>query len=105
MRRLPYIVDMKPSCRHTMSKVRSIAHLLLLMCFISMACHNFGNHDFMPLDVSCFDYHSRIDLITFIGMGNRTVLLMEDPVPVTALVTPCGPAVANTGWKEKSLPS
>jgi hypothetical protein len=68
-----------------MSKVRSIADLLLLMCLISMACPNFGNHDFMPLDVSRFDHHSRFDPVTFIGMGTRTVVLMEDPVPAVPL--------------------
>eukprot|EP00972_Heterocapsa_arctica_P071175 10514616-Heterocapsa_arctica.AAC.1 len=54
-----------------------------------MACPNFGNHDFMPLDVSRFNHYSCLDPVTFIGMGTRTVVLMEDPVPVTALVTPC----------------
>eukprot|EP00972_Heterocapsa_arctica_P017263 2550523-Heterocapsa_arctica.AAC.1 len=54
-----------------------------------MACPNFGKHEFMPLDVSRFDHHSRIDPVTFIGMGTRTIVLMEDPVPVTALVPPC----------------
>eukprot|EP00972_Heterocapsa_arctica_P016954 2503361-Heterocapsa_arctica.AAC.1 len=64
-----------------MSKVRSTADLLLLMCLFSMACPNFGNRDLMPLDVSRFDHHSCIDPVTFIGMGTRTVVLMEDPVP------------------------
>eukprot|EP00972_Heterocapsa_arctica_P064198 9473273-Heterocapsa_arctica.AAC.1 len=45
-----------------------------------MACPNFGNHDLPPLDVSRFEHHSRFDPITFIGMGIRTVVLIEAPV-------------------------
>eukprot|EP00972_Heterocapsa_arctica_P000268 38378-Heterocapsa_arctica.AAC.1 len=62
-----------------MSKVRSTADLLLLLCLVSMACPNFGNHDLGSLDVSRFDHHSRVDPVTFIGMGTRTVVLVEDP--------------------------
>eukprot|EP00972_Heterocapsa_arctica_P116207 16451920-Heterocapsa_arctica.AAC.1 len=51
-----------------------------------MACPNFGTHGLVPLDVSRFDHHSCIDPVTFIGMGTRAVVLMDDPVPVTALV-------------------
>eukprot|EP00972_Heterocapsa_arctica_P072038 10638710-Heterocapsa_arctica.AAC.1 len=50
-----------------------------------MACPNFGNHDLVSLDVSRFDHHSRFDPITFIGMGTRTVVLVEDPVPKVPL--------------------
>eukprot|EP00972_Heterocapsa_arctica_P104577 15412846-Heterocapsa_arctica.AAC.1 len=56
-----------------------------LVCLISMACPNFGSHGLLPLDVSRFDHHSCIDPVTFVGMGTRTVVLMDDPVPVTAL--------------------
>eukprot|EP00972_Heterocapsa_arctica_P033540 4936472-Heterocapsa_arctica.AAC.1 len=63
-----------------MSKVRSTADLLLLLCLVSMACPNFGNHDLVSIDVSRFDHHSRFDPVTFTGMGNRTVVLVEDPV-------------------------
>jgi hypothetical protein len=38
-----------------MSKVRSTADLLLLMCIASTACPDFGNHDIFPLDVSRFE--------------------------------------------------
>eukprot|EP00972_Heterocapsa_arctica_P101857 15006670-Heterocapsa_arctica.AAC.1 len=54
-----------------------------------MACPNFGSHGLRPLDVSRFDHHSRFNPVTFVGKGTRTVVLMDDPVPVTALVMPC----------------
>eukprot|EP00972_Heterocapsa_arctica_P104975 15469567-Heterocapsa_arctica.AAC.1 len=63
---------MKPYCRHAMSKVRPTADILLLLSLVSMACPNFGVHDFPPLDVSRFDHHSRFDPVTFIGRGTRT---------------------------------
>eukprot|EP00972_Heterocapsa_arctica_P006590 964122-Heterocapsa_arctica.AAC.1 len=47
-----------------------------------MACPKFGNHDFPPLDVSRFDHHSCLDPVTFIGMGTRTVVLIEEPVTI-----------------------
>eukprot|EP00972_Heterocapsa_arctica_P106938 15752561-Heterocapsa_arctica.AAC.1 len=87
-----------------MPKVRSIADLLLLMFLISMACPNFGNHDFMPLDVSCFDHHSRIDPVTFIGMCTCTVVLKEDPVPVTALVPPCSNLCTPVSVRALAMP-
>eukprot|EP00972_Heterocapsa_arctica_P005709 843872-Heterocapsa_arctica.AAC.1 len=59
-----------------------------------MACPDFGTHGLLPLDVSRFDHHSCIDPVTFIGMGSRTVVLMDDPVPVTELVLPC-PTIAS----------
>ncbi len=48
-------MDMKPYTRHTMSKVRSTADLLILLCVASMACPDFGYHDIFPLDVSRFE--------------------------------------------------
>eukprot|EP00972_Heterocapsa_arctica_P104288 15372274-Heterocapsa_arctica.AAC.1 len=72
-----------------MTKVRHNKDLLFLVCLISMACPNFGSHGLQPLDVSCFDHHSRIDPVTFVGRGTRTVVLIDDPVPVTALATSC----------------
>eukprot|EP00972_Heterocapsa_arctica_P056782 8381758-Heterocapsa_arctica.AAC.1 len=78
-----------------------------------MACPNFGNHDLPPLNVSRFDLRTRFVPATFIGLGTRTVVLMEDPVttvplgglpergppcpmpcapvPVRALAMPCAP--------------
>eukprot|EP00972_Heterocapsa_arctica_P062770 9259868-Heterocapsa_arctica.AAC.1 len=54
-----------------------------------MACPNFGSHGLRPLDISRFDHHSRMDPVTFVGRGTRTVVLMDDPLPVRALVMPC----------------
>eukprot|EP00972_Heterocapsa_arctica_P062336 9189262-Heterocapsa_arctica.AAC.1 len=64
-----------------MSKVSHIKDLLLLVCLVSMACPNFDTHGLLPLDVSRFDHRSCIDPVTFIGMGTRTIVLMDDPVP------------------------
>eukprot|EP00972_Heterocapsa_arctica_P074366 10974262-Heterocapsa_arctica.AAC.2 len=72
-----------------MSKVRHIKDCMFLVCLVSMACPHFGTHDLVPLDISRFDHHSCIDPITSIGMGTRTVVLMDDPVPATVRASPC----------------
>eukprot|EP00972_Heterocapsa_arctica_P088763 13088256-Heterocapsa_arctica.AAC.1 len=47
-----------------------------------MACPQFGNHAFSPLDVSRFDHQSCFDPVIFIGRGTRTVELIEEPVTI-----------------------